>query len=158
MLLISHRGNLNGPNPQKENSFNYILKALKSHPDLEVEVDLWRIDNKWYLGHDKPEHRISFSRLLLSRKRLWFHCKNLEALSFCSGNYGDAVKAFWHEEDKYTLTTNRYIWTFPNQLTTKNSILVVLKKEDNLLYKSRIEKNEIQVRGICTDYPTLYLT
>ena len=44
MKLIAHRGNINGPNPEKENHPDYINTAIKSGYD--VEVDVWFIDNK----------------------------------------------------------------------------------------------------------------
>ena len=48
MIIISHRGNINGPEPQKENLPDYIDFALEN--GLDVEVDLWW--NKGiYLGH-----------------------------------------------------------------------------------------------------------
>jgi hypothetical protein len=50
MILISHRGNINGIESNNENNPEYIQKAL----DLvyNVEVDLRIKDNKLYLGHD----------------------------------------------------------------------------------------------------------
>ena len=50
MKLIAHRGNLHGPNPDKENSTDYINEAIES--GYNVEIDVWFINNKWYLGHD----------------------------------------------------------------------------------------------------------
>ena len=38
MHLISHRGNINGREPDKENSPQYIQKAIAL--ELEVEVDV----------------------------------------------------------------------------------------------------------------------
>jgi hypothetical protein len=35
MILISHRGNLTGPNPFKENSLQYIQKALLGDPKIQ---------------------------------------------------------------------------------------------------------------------------
>ena len=34
MILISHRGNTNGKNPQKENTVSYIQQALKKRISL----------------------------------------------------------------------------------------------------------------------------
>ena len=39
MKLIAHRGNIDGPNPERENSPEYIEEALKAGYD--VEVDVW---------------------------------------------------------------------------------------------------------------------
>ena len=37
MFLISHRGNLNGPNIKDENNPDYIMEALSK--DFDVEID-----------------------------------------------------------------------------------------------------------------------
>ena len=44
MILISHRGNIDGRIPEKENHPNYIDAAIKAGYD--VEVDLWEIDGE----------------------------------------------------------------------------------------------------------------
>jgi hypothetical protein len=153
MLLISHRGNLNGPIPEKENTQKYIQEAIKA--GFDVEVDVWEKDGSLWLGHDKPIEIANSNFLRKHKKSLWLHCKNLGAAKLIAHH---GFNMFLHETDPYVFTSNGFLWTYPDKETCQYSILVVLKKEDNLLYKSRIEKNEIQVRGICTDYPTLYLT
>ena len=50
MILISHRGNLNGPKPLMENSPAYIEIAIKKN--FHVEIDVWIKKNNLYLGHD----------------------------------------------------------------------------------------------------------
>ena len=57
MILISHRGNLSGPNPNRENSKEYILEALDK--GYSVEIDVWLVKDKIYLGHDNPEYEIN---------------------------------------------------------------------------------------------------
>ena len=61
MILISHRGNTDGKNSEYENNPIYVNKALDK--DFDVEVDVWLIDNRWYLGHDSPKHEITISYL-----------------------------------------------------------------------------------------------
>ena len=73
MILISHRGNINGPNPEMENNPEYIQKALDLGYD--VEVDVWGTKyGAWYLGHDDKEYLIDVEffttrRIMVSRKR-----------------------------------------------------------------------------------------
>jgi len=50
MILISHRGNVSGPNPKMENSPLFIQSALEQ--GFNVEIDVWYKDKKFYLGHD----------------------------------------------------------------------------------------------------------
>ena len=76
--LIAHRGNITGANPEKENTIKYLLKALDE--GFECELDLWFIDNGFYLGHDSPDEIIDEDFLLKYSDYLWIHCKNIEAL------------------------------------------------------------------------------
>ena len=46
MILVSHRGNLSGPDPDKENNPTQINKTLDLGYDCEV--DLWIKDDVWY--------------------------------------------------------------------------------------------------------------
>jgi hypothetical protein len=57
MILISHRGNINGKNDVRENSMFYIMEALTM--GFDVEIDVWYINNEWFLGHDKPQYQIN---------------------------------------------------------------------------------------------------
>lgn len=78
LITISHRSNLNGSHTAKygENHPNSIKWAL--YDGFNVEVDVWYIDKKYVLGHDKPEYEID--ELVLINPLLWLHCKNIEAL------------------------------------------------------------------------------
>jgi hypothetical protein len=139
MILISHRGNLSGPQPKQENSIDYIDKALSL--GFNVEIDFW-VDNKnFFLGHDFPEHKIKLSFLEQWHKKLWVHCKNLEALSFLNGN--KLINYFWHEKDAATLTSHNYIWAYPGCQPIKKSIAVMPELHN---------ENTSQCLGLCSDY------
>ena len=56
MILISHRGNLDGPNKSFENSPSYICEAIDR--GFDVEVDLWKT-NKLFFGHAEPQYCIN---------------------------------------------------------------------------------------------------
>ena len=58
MKLISHRGNLEGPNPERENHPDYIYEAIQAGYD--VEIDIWFVDGKFKLGHDEPQYDFPF--------------------------------------------------------------------------------------------------
>ena len=71
MIIISHRGNLEGPLPNKENSLEYIDDAI--HQGFLVEVDLWVVSKELYLGHDKPQYKISSEWIEKRKNFLWIH-------------------------------------------------------------------------------------
>ena len=135
MILISHRGNIDGKT-DRENEPSYILEAVEK--GYSVEFDVWYIENEWYLGHDEPTYKIEES--FLENIKFWCHAKNMKALEKMSNN--NKIHSFWHQEDDYTLTSKNYIWTYPGKLLSKNSICVLPE-----MFNSDITN----CLGICSD-------
>lgn len=137
MILIAHRGNTNGENVLEENKPDYVYAALTQ--GFDVEIDVWKINDDWWLGHDMPQYKLRSTSLLEERK-VWCHAKNL--LAFC-----DLLKlgahCFWHQNDDYTLTSKQYIWTFPEKSTMIGPMIIVMKTNDVITQ---------QCSGICSDY------
>jgi len=141
MFLIAHRGNIDGPNPTLENKPEYINSALSK--GYHSEIDVWNINNGWYLGHDSPDYLIDESFLL--QKKLWCHAKNLSALeNLMKMN----VVCFWHQNDNYTLTNNNFIWTYPGFTLVKNSICVMPEEVPDFKITA--------CSGICSDFIESY--
>lgn len=141
MLIISHRGNLDGVNKSLENEPSQIEKALNLKYD--VEIDLWKINGKLLLGHDKPLYEVSLKWLENFKEHLWIHCKNIEALNCVKNKFN----AFGHNIDDYVLTSKNYIWVYPGKELVDNCI-TVLPENSNYNLKE-ISKSF----GICTDFP-----
>ena len=55
MILISHRGNINGRKPELENGQRYCAEAINA--GYNVEIDVWFTDT-WWTGHDRPQYRV----------------------------------------------------------------------------------------------------
>lgn len=138
MKLISHRGNLFGPNSDKENHPDYIEDALKYGCD--VEVDVWYKHNKWYLGHDEPTYEVTSS--FLSEKRLWLHAKNGDAFNLLFQNY--SANVFWHTTEDWVLTSKRYIWTYPGKQLYLDSVCVLPERG----WMGDLKK----CHAVCTDF------
>ena len=143
MVLISHRGNINGINTEKENDPNYIDAALNR--GFDVEIDIWYIDNAFYLGHDKPQHSITQDWLYRRKNKLWVHCKNVESLHKLSTK---PIHYFWHENDTLTLTSKKVIWAYPGKQPIKNSIAVLPELNND---------NVNKCLGVCSDFILKYL-
>lgn len=137
MIKIAHRGNLEGPNQRFENEPSYIVEALKE--GFDVEVDVWLMEDKLYLGHDIPEYLVGLN--FLKNDKFWCHCKNIEALQFLMKNN---VRCFFHDTDDATLTSDGYIWTYPGKHLTENSICV-MPERTSWEIKS-------YVAGVCSDF------
>lgn len=138
MILIAHRGNLSGPDPDRENSPDYINEALAA--GFDVEIDLWYGDGKLWLGHDTPLHPIDDD--FLQRPGLWCHAKNIMALEKLIDL---KVHCFFHDGDAVTLTSHKYLWTYPGAWLTPRSICVLPKIIDEVA----------GCAGICSDYVQL---
>jgi len=137
MILIAHRGNIGGPNPEKENHPDYIEDTIKK--GYEIEVDVWYVEDGCYLGHDGPQYKVDIS--FFENKPLWCHSKNIEAVRYLLDNQ---IHCFFHKTDDVTLTSRGYIWTFPNKPLVPRSVCVMPERGYNGELSNCI--------GICSDY------
>lgn len=106
MIVISHRGNINGPNHETENNPNHINKLLDV--GQQVEIDVRYYNNKWYLGHEVIEYNVDLD--FLSKPGLWIHAKDLQT-AYVIQNIG--VHYFSHNEDPFAITSKKYLWVHP---------------------------------------------
>ncbi len=177
--IISHRGNIEGPNKSWENHPEQIRFALKEK--YSVEIDVWYVYNSWWLGHDEPQYQIDINFLLdisgMNREgvswtifpHVWIHCKNMEAVEqiqalnkaslrrreeedyLTVGRYA-GLNYFFHQEDSMTLTSRGYMWVHPKvKLVPVDSIWVVpFDKPFDFT-----DFNWGRVKGVCVDNPKL---
>lgn len=139
MILISHRGNLEGKILERENHPDYIDEAIALGYD--VEVDLWSIDDVFFLGHDTPQYEIPQAWINERYSKLWIHCKNIKAIEWLNRVRG--FNWFWHQEDTLTLTSQQYIWAYPGKQPIQNSIAVMPE-----IYNEQVT----HCIGVCSDY------
>lgn len=139
--LISHRGNIDGPKPELENSPDYIDMAMKVGYD--VEIDLRIKDNQYWLGHDDTNYRVDFTWLWERREKLWIHAKTIETFIHlvCFSNQ---FNSFYHDVDEAALTTRLFLWTYPGKELSLLSIAVLPETVENW--------DVNQAVGICSDY------
>lgn len=145
MIIIAHRGNINGPDKKNENKPEYLIKAIDNN--LYVELDLWKIENELFLGHDNPQYKIDIDFLLKYKEKIFCHCKNLDALYYILFNNFD-IECFFHDKDECVLTSKKRIWNYPGSKLTDRSICVMPEKS------SQIAENCF---GVCTDYCINYI-
>jgi len=119
MQYIAHRGNISGKKPGRENTIDYILEAMNYGYD--VEIDLWKTPDGFYLGHDEPLKNVPIDFLRENADRLWVHCKNMGAL--------DAtmrwMNSFVHNTDMATITSKGFVWVFPGKPLITGAIAVM---------------------------------
>tara|TARA_X000000950_G_C13921158_1_gene663459 strand:+ start:16679 stop:17146 length:468 start_codon:yes stop_codon:yes gene_type:complete len=148
LKIISHRGNTSGPVPKNENLPSYIDKALEE--GFDVEIDLRKIKDEFYLGHDKTDYKVSLEWLENRKENLWIHTKNFNAFESLLEINRNFI-FFYYTSEPLVLVSNGKIWTHsPKKIANpKNCIIPLLGKTD--LGKSNV-KNWF---GVCTDFPIL---
>src|SRR6266404_415725 len=99
--ILSHRGNLTGPNSAYfgENHPSSINAALQA--GFDVEIDVWFENNKFALGHDKPE--FSIHKDFFDNNKLWIHSKTIQALRELK--HLALPNVFFHQNDDCALTS-----------------------------------------------------
>lgn len=138
MIYISHRGNLTGPQPQLENTPDYISEALSK--GYFCEVDVFAHHGKLWLGHDDAQTETTVQ--FLKRSGIIAHAKNLDALAIL---LKEDVHCFFHNTDDYTITSKGWIWAYPNVMgTTMHACIAVLPEQNNT--------DVSNFTGICSDY------
>lgn len=144
MIVISHRGNICGSVPEKENRPSYIDVAIQM--GYEVEVDIRYINNEFWLGHDEPQYKIELSWIKLRKDKIWFHCKDQNSsIKFLELN--DNFKYFCHKNDDYVLTSTGNIWVHDlNSYITEKCIIPLLGLSDIKNYKNSTPG------FVCTDF------
>jgi hypothetical protein len=146
MLLIAHRGNIHGPNPDKENQPEYLLAAQSA--GFLVEVDIWYGPAGWFLGHDDPLYSVdeTIFEKLSPENTIW-HAKNPEALEMLLA-HEIPLHVLCHEEDDYAFTSYGLPWVYPGKQLFPGAVAVMPEKAN---YESLHFCG-----GICSDYIQKY--
>jgi glycerophosphoryl diester phosphodiesterase len=142
MILISHRGNIDSVNNNRENTQSYIQEAIDLGYD--VEIDVWCTSyDQLYLGHDKLDNYVKLDWLLNRKDNLWVHCKNFKALTKLIES---DLRVFYHTNEDYTIISDKHIWAHNLENIDENCIIPLI---DEIDIKGWIPK---LVFGVCSDY------
>jgi hypothetical protein len=145
MKIISHRGNLTGPNPEQENRPGYIEAAIAA--GFEVEIDLWGRGGALAFGHDQPQFDIGHWWIEKRAGDLWIHCKDFKAEHFCI--WANAVHWFTHKGMPRITTSTGETWHYPGATLQGPRPIACLPET--------VPDWDISgAWGICTDYPLKY--
>lgn len=146
MKVISHRGNIRGSIPEKENRPSYIDCAIGN--GFNVEVDLRFIDGEYWLGHDAPDYKVNINWLNKRKEYLWIHCKNLNAAIKCKN-----FNSFCHTNDPYIYTSNNKLWVHDLKCDMNSDVIIPLINIESIDKLNSLDLEKIKdVYAICTDY------
>jgi len=148
MKLISHRGNIRGPIPEKENRPSYIDCAIGNGYDVEIDVNC--VNGELWLGHDEPQYKVTHTWIQERSQYLWLHCKDFESAKECW-----KYQAFCHSGDPFVYTSTAQIWLHgenDNLYTLDDmTIIPVINKQESISFNTA---NGVPF-GVCTDYPAI---
>lgn len=137
-ILIAHRGNITGPEPENENTMRHITRALDA--GYHAEVDVWVLDKQIFLGHNIPSQKVTLSTLLTMKDKLWVHAKNYEALQYLRYDFN----TFYHNDDLYTLTSHNHVWSHKGMHNMTGIVCM-----PNLTIEQHLIR---EAYGVCHDY------
>jgi hypothetical protein len=141
MLLISHRGNVDGMNPDRENSIPYINGALNL--GFSVMVDVWFVGGTLALGNHRPQYGINAEFL----RNPQIICKARSAATLNALMDMD-LHCFANDRDDYSVTTEGYVWIYPGCASPPRGILYM--PEFN--YKDVRDVADIGCAGVCSNW------
>jgi len=101
---IAHRGLIDGPKHEIENSITTITEWCRQ--GKASEIDIWWHQGRFWIGHDEPREPVGPE--FLHSEYLWIHAKNPEAfyqLQKLSNERGWGLRIFYHTDEDYALTT-----------------------------------------------------
>lgn len=142
-ILISHLGNINGPQPDKENRLAYLQAALAA--GWHVCADVVFYQGSFLLPFDGGFNIAPPS--FFSKQRVWSRCHDTDTLdALC--NVG--AHAFFANDTIPTLTSAQFIWTpAPFDLAARS---IATLPENNPGWLERFEP-----AGLCSNCPARYI-
>ena len=141
MILISHRGNVDGVAIEKENTKSHIQQAIDLGYDVEVDIR-YEKDN-FLFGHDYGQYDVDLQWLLDRKDKLWVHCKDFKSLSELINT---KMRIFYHQNEDYTIISDGHIWAHNLTNVDDKCIIPLLNKKELKNWK------RTDVYGICSDY------
>jgi hypothetical protein len=146
MILISHRGNVDGIQGT-ENHPDYIDEAISKGFDVEIDVRKYRTTGLW-LGHDSSTYQTDEEWLLSRKDNLWIHAKNFAALELLLKLN---LRVFYHSKEQHSVIGNTHvIWSHNIIEATHNSIIPLLDVDNLETWRDMIGTTDVY--GICSDY------
>jgi hypothetical protein len=151
MLIISYQGIYDGQNFESANTPDQIGKAFNN--GFSVMADVWRFDDKLYLGTEN--NLIEVTDRYLQGVRFWLNCQNQDAydylISFPNKTYPN-VFIFSNVDTESTPTTSRGGQTIvPGNVPIDNNSIVFLPEGPD---RGLLSTVKLRCYGIASVYCT----
>jgi len=143
-IIISHLGNINGRQEDKENTLPYVQKALKA--GWHVCVDIVFHQGSFLMPFKGGFHLAPPA--MLSKQRVWCRAHDAETVdALCNIN----AHCFLNSESFMSLTSAQFIWTLPPHDLVARSIAMLPETG----YADWLTKFE--PAGLCSNEPVRYI-
>lgn len=151
MQYISYQGIYDGQNFEDANTPNQIGKAFNA--GFSVMADVWRIDNKMYVGTQNAP--IEVTERWLQGNRFWLNCQNDDAYNFLLAQprklYPNVLK-FSNVATESSPTTSTGGQTIvPGNVPIDNNSIVYLPE---IVDRGLLSIVKLRCYGVCSVYLT----
>lgn len=150
MLYISYRGIYDGQNFQDANTPNQIGKAFNA--GFACMVDVWRVDNKLYLGNNQPLTEVTTE--FLKGKKFWINARNTDMQTWIQSqpiNYYPNYFWFNDPEENDPVTTSGGQIITPGTVPINNQSIIFLPEIQDRAMFSTVK---LRCYGVCSNYLT----
>lgn len=147
MLYISYRGIYDGTNYEDANTPAQIGKAFTY--GASVMADVWRQDNKLYLGNEQPTTEVT--EKYLQGKRWWLNARNTEMQTWLASQASTLYPNWFYFTSAYEqyVTASNGKTIVPGTVPLNNNSVVFLPEiEDKGLFSTV----KLSCFGICSTY------
>lgn len=143
-IVISHLGNINGRQEERENTLSYIREALDAGWHVCVHV-------RYCNGSFLLPHATGWAAAppaLLSKQRVWCYTDDADSMdALCGVN----AHAFFASDSLPTLTTAQFVWTPPPHPLAVRSIAAFPELTDDSWLLAA------EPAGVCSNEPLRYI-
>jgi len=151
MLYISYQGIYDGQNYEDANTPNQIGKALNH--GFSVMIDVWRVDNKLYVGNGQP--LIEVTEKYIQGNRFWINAQNTDMQDWISAQPINLYpNYFWfvpsNPPSSYVIASNGKLIT-PGTVPINNSSVIYLPEISDMSLFSTVK---LKCYGVCSTYLT----
>lgn len=151
MIYISYQGIYDGTNFEYANTPNQIAKA--SGYGFNVMLDVWREDNKLYLGYEQPTTEVT--EKYLQNKRFWINAQNEEMQTWLSTQTATLYPNWFYFTEPtppppYVTASNGKLITPGTVPINNNSVIFLPEVDDKGLYSTV----HLKCYGVCSAYLT----
>ncbi len=149
MRYISYQGIFDGSDYQDANTPNQIGKALNN--GFSVLIDVWRIDDKLYVGNGQP--LIEVTEKYIQGDRFWINAKNSDMQDWISAQQSSLYpNYFWFNTPNpppaYVTASNGKLIT-PGTVPINNDSVMYLPEVDD---RSLLTMAKVRCYAICSTY------